>query len=68
MAGDVNDDFGLDCYEQRFSRGAVEILLGYVQEDPRPDRVVAKDRTIRLDTVRKLLSGIVLPRTRSMSC
>ncbi len=28
VAGDINDGFGLDYYEQRFRRSAVEILLG----------------------------------------
>lgn len=32
VAGDVNDGFGLDYYEQRFRRSAVEILLGNVWE------------------------------------
>lgn len=30
VVGDINDGFGLDYYEQRFSRSAVEILLGDV--------------------------------------
>lgn len=30
VAGDINDGFGLDYYEQRFRRSAVEILLGTV--------------------------------------
>ena len=28
VMGDINDGFGMDYYEQRFSRSAVEILLG----------------------------------------
>lgn len=32
VCGDINDGFGLDYYEQRFSRSAVEILLGEVWE------------------------------------
>ncbi len=30
VCGDINDGFGLDYYENRFSRSAVEILLGEV--------------------------------------
>ena len=30
VMGDINDGFGKDYYEQRFSRSAVEILLGDV--------------------------------------
>ncbi|MEP3479606.1 MAG: hypothetical protein ABJZ55_10195 [Fuerstiella sp.] len=30
VVGDINDGFGIDYYEQRFSRSAVEILLGDV--------------------------------------
>ena len=30
VMGDINDGFGTDYYEQRFSRSAVEILLGDV--------------------------------------
>ena len=30
VMGDINDGFGMDYYEQRFGRGAVEILLGDV--------------------------------------
>jgi len=37
VAGDVNDGFGLDYYEQRFRRSAVEILLGTVWE---PDKIL----------------------------
>jgi hypothetical protein len=37
VTGDVNDGFGLDYYEQRFSRSAVEILLGDVWE---PDKIL----------------------------
>lgn len=32
VCGDINDGFGIDYYEQRFSRSAVEILLGDVWE------------------------------------
>jgi hypothetical protein len=32
VAGDINDGFGLDYYEQRFRRSAVETLLGTVWE------------------------------------
>jgi endonuclease/exonuclease/phosphatase family metal-dependent hydrolase len=37
VAGDINDGFGLDYYEQRFSRSAIEILLGSVWQ---PDRIL----------------------------
>lgn len=37
VAGDINDGFGLDYYEQRFSRSAVEILLGSVWE---PEKIL----------------------------
>jgi len=37
VAGDINDGFGLDYYEQRFSRSAVEILLGTVWE---PEKIL----------------------------
>lgn len=37
VTGDVNDGFGLDYYEQRFSRSAVEILLGDVWY---PDKIL----------------------------
>lgn len=37
VCGDINDGFGLDYYEQRFSRSAVEILLGNVWE---PEKVL----------------------------
>ncbi len=32
VCGDINDGFGVDYYEQRFNRSAVEILLGDVWE------------------------------------
>jgi endonuclease/exonuclease/phosphatase family metal-dependent hydrolase len=38
VAGDVNDGFGLDYYEQRFRRSAVEILLGTVWE---PEKILS---------------------------
>lgn len=37
VVGDINDGFGLDYYEQRFSRSAVETLLGDVWA---PDRIL----------------------------
>ena len=37
VVGDINDGFGLDYYEQRFSRSAVETLLGNVWA---PDRIL----------------------------
>jgi hypothetical protein len=37
VMGDINDGFGLDYYEQRFSRSAVEILLGDVW---RPEHIL----------------------------
>ena len=37
VVGDINDGFGLDYYEQRFSRSAVEILMGDVWE---PERIL----------------------------
>ena len=37
VMGDINDGFGLDYYEQRFSRSAVETLLGDVWE---PDKIL----------------------------
>ena len=37
VVGDINDGFGLDYYEQRFSRSAVETLLGNVWE---PDKIL----------------------------
>lgn len=37
VTGDINDGFGLDYYEQRFSRSAVETLLGNVWE---PDKIM----------------------------
>jgi hypothetical protein len=37
VVGDINDGFGLDYYEQRFNRSAVEILLGDVWA---PDRIL----------------------------
>lgn len=37
VTGDINDGFGLDYYEQRFSRSAVEILLGDVWQ---PDKIL----------------------------
>lgn len=36
VCGDINDGFGLDHYETRFSRSAVEILMGDIW---RPERV-----------------------------
>jgi endonuclease/exonuclease/phosphatase family metal-dependent hydrolase len=38
VAGDINDGFGLDYYEQRFRRSAVEILLGTVWE---PEKILS---------------------------
>ena len=35
VMGDINDGFGLDYYEQRFRRSAVEILMGDVWEPKR---------------------------------
>lgn len=37
VCGDINDGFGLDYYEQRYSRSAVETLLGTVWE---PDKIL----------------------------
>ena len=37
VAGDINDGFGLDRYEQRFARSAVETLLGDVWD---PDKIL----------------------------
>ncbi len=37
VAGDVNDGFGMDYYEQRLNRSAVEILLGNVWE---PEKIL----------------------------
>lgn len=37
VMGDINDGFGTDYYEQRFSRSAVETLLGDVWE---PERIL----------------------------
>lgn len=37
VCGDINDGFGLDYYESRFSRSAVEILLGDVWA---PERIL----------------------------
>ena len=37
VMGDINDGFGMDYYEQRFSRSAVETLLGDVW---RPERIL----------------------------
>lgn len=37
VCGDINDGFGLDYYEQRFSRSAVEVLLGNVWE---PEKIL----------------------------
>lgn len=37
VMGDINDGFGIDYYEQRFSRSAVEILLGDVWQ---PERIL----------------------------
>jgi endonuclease/exonuclease/phosphatase family metal-dependent hydrolase len=37
VMGDINDGFGKDYYEQRFSRSAVEILLGDVWY---PDKIL----------------------------
>ena len=37
VVGDINDGFGLDYYEQRFSRSAVETLLGNVWA---PERIL----------------------------
>ena len=37
VAGDINDGFGLDYYEQRFSCSAVEIPLGSVWE---PEKIL----------------------------
>lgn len=37
VCGDINDGFGLDYYENRFARSAVEILLGNVWE---PDKIL----------------------------
>lgn len=37
LCGDINDGFGLDYYEQRFSRSAVETLLGSVWE---PEKIL----------------------------
>lgn len=37
VAGDINDGLGLDYYEQRFSRSAVEVLLGTVFE---PEKIL----------------------------
>ncbi len=37
VAGDINDGFGLDYYEQRFRRSAVEILSGTVWE---PEKIL----------------------------
>ena len=37
VTGDINDGLGLDYYEQRFSRSAVEILLGDVWK---PDKIL----------------------------
>ena len=37
VCGDINDGFGLDYYEQRFSRSAVETLLGTVWE---PEKIL----------------------------
>lgn len=37
VAGDINDGFGLDRYEQRFARSAVETLLGDVWE---PEKIL----------------------------
>ncbi len=37
VMGDINDGFGMDYYEQRFSRSAVEILLGDIWQ---PERIL----------------------------
>jgi len=37
VVGDINDGFGIDYYEQRFSRSAVEILLGNVWQ---PEKIL----------------------------
>jgi hypothetical protein len=37
VAGDINDGFGMDYYEARFARSAVEVLLGDVWE---PERIL----------------------------
>jgi len=37
VMGDINDGFGMDYYEQKFSRSAVEILLGDIWQ---PERIL----------------------------
>jgi hypothetical protein len=37
VAGDINDGFGMDYYEARFARSAVEVLLGDVWE---PEKIL----------------------------
>lgn len=44
VMGDINDGFGKDYYEQRFSRSAVEILLGDVWYPERVLKSVIKDK------------------------